>query len=86
MQGSIIDICNHFNTLADLAWPLVDLICSVFSFTFYIFVTGLGLYGIASVVYNLVLLHKRHKEERPEPPTARVAGTVYPNEKGGDTE
>ncbi len=72
--------------MANSFWSVFDAASAAFALAFYIFVTGLGLYGIASVVYNLVLLHKRRKEERPEPPTARVAGTVYPNEKGGDTE
>ncbi len=73
-------VLNAFlNSLTNLTWSLIDLVCSVFSFVFYLFVVGLGLYGMASVVYNLVLVHQRRREERPEPPTARVVGTVYPD-------
>ncbi len=68
--------------LSDLLYPLIDAVSQIFALAFYIFVAGIGIYGMASVVYNIVLAHQRRREERQEPPTARVAGTVYPDGEG----
>ncbi len=61
-----------------------DAAAAAFALLFYIFVAGMGIYAMGMVVYNVILAHRRHKEERPEPPTARLAGTVYPDGKGGE--
>ncbi len=47
------------SVLSPALWAIFDAASAAFALAFYIFVVGLGLYGIASVVYNLVLLHKR---------------------------
>ncbi len=71
--------------MADFFWSIFDVASNAFALLFYLFVAGLGVYAIASVIYNVAVVHRRRREERPEPPTARQAGTVYPDRKGGDT-
>ncbi len=79
--GKTTGVTTIFNAIFSVLWAVFDVVSQVFALVFYIFVAVLGVYGIASVVYNLVLAHKRHNEKRPEPPTARQAGTVYPDGK-----
>ncbi len=65
--------------LSDAIFAIADWISQVFALLFYIFVVGLGLYGIASVIYNLTLAHERRKEKRLEPPTPRIRRIDYPD-------
>lgn len=70
-----------FSALSSTLWVIFDVISQVFALIFYLFVAGMGLYGMASVVYNLVTVRRRHRAKHPELPTARVARTVYPSDK-----
>lgn len=44
----------------DLAWSLFDAATAVFALVFYLFVAWLGMYAIASVVYNAAPPPRRH--------------------------
>ncbi len=72
MQGFL----TMFN---DILWFIMDGACMVFTTAFCLLVAGLGLYGIASVIYNLTLAHERRKEKRLESPTPRIRRIDYPD-------
>lgn len=86
LSALLSDVTNTF-------WLVFDVLSWVFALAFYVFLTGLAFYAMASVIYNLViahrrrkverlvLAHQRRKAERPEPPTARRGPTVYPEGK-----